>query len=167
MRYFTSYESPLGRLTLACEEGRLTGLWTEGQQYFGGADGVPASRDDSQPVFHQAKEWLDRYFRGEQPPATELPLQISGSAFRQRVYQVLLGIPYGRTMSYRDIAARLNAQPGQAPTSARAVGGAVGHNPLSILIPCHRVVGADGGLTGYAGGLARKQWLLRHEGADV
>ena len=107
----------------------------------------------------QARVWLDRYFAGQRTVANELPLAPQGSAFRKRVWRVLCEIPYGQTVTYGEIARQLSVN------SAQAVGGAVGHNPISIIIPCHRVLGADGSLTGYAGGLAAKQWLLRHEGA--
>lgn len=153
------YASPVGLLTLASDGENLTGLWIAGQKYF--AAGTPTNlpaRDDL-PVFMQARGWLDRYFAGERPEPGELPLAPQGSAFRQRVWRVLCDIPYGQTVTYGEIARQLLVN------SAQAVGGAVGHNPISIIIPCHRVLGADGSLTGYAGGLAAKQWLLRHEGA--
>ena len=155
----TEYASPVGKLTLVSDGEAIIGLWIEGQKYF--AAGIPTNlpvRDDL-PVFLQARDWLDRYFAGERPAVCELPLAPQGSAFRQSVWQLLCEIPYGQTMTYGEIAKRLSCK------SAQAVGGAVGHNPISIIIPCHRVLGADRGLTGYAGGMDKKIWLLRHEGA--
>ena len=156
----TDYASPLGTLTLASDGENLTGLWMAGQKYF--AAGTPANlpvRDDL-PVFMQARDWLDRYFAGERPAVCELPLAPQGSAFRQSVWRILCEIPYGQTVTYGEIAKRLGVR------SAQAVGGAVGHNPISIIIPCHRVLGSDGSLTGYAGGVDKKIWLLTHEGAQ-
>ena len=157
----TDYASPLGTLTLASDGENLTGLWIAGQKYF--AAGTPTNlpaRDDL-PVFMQARDWLDRYFAGERPAANELPLAPQGSAFRQSVWRILCEIPYGQTVTYGEIAKRLSCK------SAQAVGGAVGHNPISIIIPCHRVLGSDGSLTGYAGGVDKKIWLLAHEGAQL
>ena len=156
----TDYASPLGTLTLASDGENLTGLWIAGQKYF--AAGTPTNlpaRDDL-PVFTQARDWLDCYFAGERPAANELPLAPQGSAFRQSVWRILCEIPYGQTVTYGEITKRLGVR------SAQAVGGAVGHNPISIIIPCHRVLGSDGSLTGYAGGMDKKIWLLAHEGAQ-
>ena len=153
------YASPVGLLTLASDGEAVTGLWLAGQKYF--AAGIPTNLPacDDLPVLVRARDWLDRYFAGQRTVANELPLAPQGSAFRQSVWRILCEIPYGQTVTYGEIAKRLGVR------SAQAVGGAVGHNPISIIIPCHRVLGADGSLTGYAGGLAAKQWLLRHEGA--
>lgn len=153
----TRYESPLGSVLLAADQNGLTGLWFVGQKYF------PSFSDgnffeNETPVLTEAKHWLSLYFSGKEPDFLP-PLHPQGSSFRQAVWNVLLTIPRGQTMTYGEIARRLNVR------SAQAVGGAVGHNPISILIPCHRVVGSDGSLTGYAGGLARKEWLLHLEGA--
>lgn len=153
----TRYESPLGSILLAADQNGLTGLWFVGQKYF------PSFSDgnffeNETPVLTEAKHWLSLYFSGKEPDFLP-PLHPQGSSFRQAVWNVLLTIPRGQTMTYGEIARRLNVR------SAQAVGGAVGHNPISILIPCHRVVGSDGSLTGYAGGLARKEWLLHLEGA--
>lgn len=160
---YTELDSPLGTLTLAGDEDGLAGLWLSGQQYFA-PGGLPGERRDDLPVFIKTREWLDAYFAGHNPAPGALPLNPAGTAFRRRVWDLLLTIPYGETRGYGELARMLNAQPGSPGTSARAVGGAVGHNPLSIIIPCHRVVGASGSLTGYAGGLERKVWLLKHEG---
>ena len=155
----TNYDSPIGLLTLVSDGEAIIGLWIEGQKYF--AAGIPTNLPvcDDLPVFLQARDWLDRYFAGKRPAANELPLAPQGSAFRQSVWTILCQIPYGHTVTYGEIAKRLGCK------SAQAVGGAVGHNPISIIIPCHRVLGADRGLTGYAGGTDKKIWLLRHEGA--
>ena len=153
----TRYESPLGSLLLAADQTGLTGLWFVGQKYFPSFSDGDFFENDT-PVLTEAKHWLSLYFSGKEPDF--LPsLHPQGSSFRQAVWNVLLTIPRGQTMTYGEIARRLNVR------SAQAVGGAVGHNPISILIPCHRVVGSDGSLTGYAGGLARKEWLLHLEGA--
>lgn len=156
----TNYDSPLGQLTLASDGEAIIGLWIEGQKYF--AAGIPTNlpAQGDLPVFLQARDWLDRYFAGERPLPGELPLAPQGSAFRQSVWKILCQIPYGHTVTYGEIAKRLGCK------SAQAVGGAVGHNPISIIIPCHRVLGADRGLTGYAGGTDKKIWLLTHEGAQ-
>ena len=119
------------------------------------------------PVLRQTKDWLGHYFAGEQPAIGQLPLAPKGSAFQQEVWRVLCDIPYGHLTTYGEIARKIAAQRGLASMSAQAVGGAVGHNPISIVIPCHRVVGSDGSLTGYAGGVQKKLWLLEHEGVDL
>ena len=160
MDYIHHYMSPLGGVTLASDGSALTGLWFDGQKYF--AASLSADHAEKKlPVFAEAERWLDRYFTGSVPDFVP-PLNPRGTAFRRLVWKFLLTVPYGRTVTYGEIADRLAAQAGQ-PVSARAVGGAVGHNPVSLIIPCHRVIGADGSLTGYAGGLDRKTWLLRLE----
>ncbi|MDR1092726.1 MAG: methylated-DNA--[protein]-cysteine S-methyltransferase [Clostridiales bacterium] len=163
---FTAYQSPIGKLTLAGDGRSLVGLWIEGQKYYRGTLPESAAERDGLPVFDAAKDWLNRYFAGEKPDASELPLNPAGGAFRQRVWRVLLSIPYGGVITYGRIAERIAAESGQG-MSAQAVGGAVGHNPISVIIPCHRVVGSDGSLTGYAGGIAVKAKLLELEGADM
>lgn len=167
MLYSTTYDSPVGRVTLASDGEALTGLWIEGQKYHGGTDGAELVPSDDLPVFAQAKAWLDRYFDGEQPDIAELPLAPVGSDFRQIVWRLLMQIPYGQTTTYGELAQAVAREQGKERTAAMAVGGAVGHNPISIIVPCHRVVGSDGSLTGYAGGLDKKIWLLEHEGADM
>ena len=152
--YLTTYPSPLGTLTLTSDGRALTGLWMETQS-------IPKSnytqRDDL-PVFLEAKAWLEDYFLGNAPDSRKLPLSPAGTAFQQQVWNILLTVPYGETVAYGTIAKAIR------PTmSPQAVGGAVGKNPISIIIPCHRVVGANGALTGYAGGIENKAWLLRHE----
>lgn len=163
MEYVYHYDSPLGGITLASDGEVLTGLWFDGQKYFGStlsADHEPRSL----PVFEQTKKWLDIYFSGKAPDFTP-PLAVGTTAFRQAVWDILLTIPFGQTMTYREIADKVAAQKGLAHMSAQAVGGAVGHNPISLIIPCHRVIGTDGSLTGYAGGTDKKLWLLTMEGA--
>ena len=165
---FTTCPSPVGRLTLASDGENLVGLWLEGQKYFG-QPLLPGAcvQDGGLAVFRAARQWLDAYFAGEQPCPGALPLRPAGSAFRQQVWALLCRIPYGATTTYGALAARLAAQMGRPSMSSQAVGGAVGHNPISIIIPCHRVVGSHGSLTGYAGGIAAKAWLLEHEGVDL
>lgn len=160
----TEYDSPLGRLTLASDGQAICGLWIEGQKYHGA--GLPEQPEPgSDDALDALAAWLDAYFAGERPDAGSLPLAPRGSDFRQAVWEILRQIPYGETTTYGEIAQQLKAQGGSA--SALAVGGAVGHNPISIVIPCHRVVGADGSLTGYAGGIGRKMQLLQLEGVDT
>jgi methylated-DNA-[protein]-cysteine S-methyltransferase len=167
MYYSTTYHSPVGDLTLACHDENLVGLWIEGQKYHGGAlHEKPVCRDDV-PVFGKAKNWLDRYFAGKKPKASELSLAPLGGEFRQRVWDILRSIPYGEVITYGEIAREMAAHSGKTAMSAQAVGGAVGHNPISIIIPCHRVVGSNGSLTGYAGGIGTKVRLLELEGADM
>lgn len=169
MFYQTNYETPLGTVTLACDADgeNLVGLWNEGQKYHGGS--IPGSlvEKDEIPLFDKAKDWLDSYFRGENPPIADLPLAPFGTEFRQEVWNILCEIPYGEVTSYGSIAKKMAERRGKKSMSSQAVGGAVGHNPISIIIPCHRVVGSDGSLTGYAGGLQKKIQLLELEGVDM
>ena len=167
MTYYTQYETGLiGPLTLAGDGESLTGCWFDNDRYFGyGSDGTLDRRDDL-AVFGQARAWLDRYFAGDAPDPSELPLDPHGTGFQRRVWRALTGIPYGQTVTYGDIARQLEAEAGKR-TSARAVGGAVGHNPLCLIVPCHRVVGSNGNLTGFGGGIDMKVKLLEHEGVDL
>lgn len=167
MTYTTQYSSPVGRLTLACDGISLTGLWLEGQKYFGSTLEERAVPQDALPIFSQAKGWLDRYFSGEISAPDELPLAPAGSLFRQAVWRILTQIPWGQVVTYKEIADQVSSQLGRSSMSGQAVGGAVAHNPISIIIPCHRVVGTGGSLTGYAGGIDKKIWLLTHEGVDA
>ena len=160
----TRYASPLGTIFLAADNGALAGLWLEGQKYFAATLDEAAVEWDDLPVFRQAAAWLDAYF-AKQPLPDLPPLAPRGSDFRQAVWRLLLEIPYGQVTTYGALAQILRDRGISA--AAQAVGGAVGHNPISILIPCHRVVGADGSLTGYAGGLDKKIALLGIEGIDV
>lgn len=155
------YHSPLGGITLSASGGEITGLWFDGQKYFGSTLPETYAEGDL-PVFREAERWLDVYFSGRDPGFTP-PLALRATPFRRAVWEILLAIPFGQTMTYGEIAKRIAGQRGLAGMSAQAVGGAVGHNPVSLIIPCHRVVGANGGLTGYAGGVEKKEWLLRME----
>ena len=148
--YITKYESPVGNLTLVSNGCQLTGLFVDGQRYFPDLSGVEKKRDLA--VFDDTTHWLDEYFAGKAPSPDRIPMKPDGTTFRMAVWKLLTAIPYGETTTYGELARRLNETAGMK-TCARAVGNAVGHNPISIIIPCHRVVGADGGLTGYAGGL--------------
>lgn len=159
MDYFCHVPSPLGGITLASDGEALIGLWFDAQAHFGaGLDS--AQEEKALPVFDEALRWLALYFAGREPDFTP-PLRPRGTAFQRAVWEALLSIPYGHTTSYGALARKLRI------ASARAVGAAVGRNPVSLIIPCHRVLGADGRLTGYAGGLERKSWLLRLEGLEI
>ena len=165
MQYTYRYDSPLGRILLASDGAALTGLWFEGQKYYAAAL-AGQHEEKALPVFGQAKNWLDIYFGGKEPDFTP-PLAPAGSEFRREVWELLRSIPYGKTVTYAEFASMIAERRGLAHMSAQAVGGAVGHNPISIIIPCHRVVGSSGSLTGYAGGIDRKIKLLSLEGADL
>lgn len=155
------YESPLGGITLGSDGKALTGLWFDGQEHY--AVTLPSQAERQRlPVFNETCRWLDIYFSGRAPDFTP-ELALHGTPFRKAVWDILLTISFGKTMSYGEIAERLARQMGISRMSAQAVGGAVGHNPVSIIVPCHRVIGADGSLTGYAGGLERKARLLEIE----
>ena len=163
MQYTTTYQSPLGGITLAADGEALTGLWFEGQKYY--ALYLEKEHEEKDlPVFRQAKQWLDIYFSGKAPDFTP-PLRFTGSAFQNEVWAILAAIPYGKTRTYGDIARELAQRRGLPRMSAQAVGGAVGKNEISIIVPCHRVVGSNGSLTGYAGGISKKIELLKLEGA--
>ena len=165
MEYASRYESPLGWITLTSDGEALTGLRFDGREH--APDAPEDGREERPlPVFETAKRWLDVYFSGRAPDFTP-PLKRNATPFREAVRDVLLTVPYGQTVTYGEIAKRLAGRNGTRRTSARAVGGAVGHNPIWLIIPCHRVVGADGALTGYAGGIERKAELLKLEGADL
>ncbi len=164
MHYTNHYDSPLGGITLASNGKELTGLWFDGQKYF--AENLSAQHEGKDlSVFDLTKKWLDIYFSGHAPTFTP-PLSMDGiSHFGRRVREILLSIPFGQTTTYGRIAAQIERETGKR-VSAQAVGGAVGHNPIAIIVPCHRVVGANGRLTGYAGGIDRKVHLLKLEGVD-
>lgn len=158
------YSSPLGGITLASDGEALIGLWFDGQKYFAGTLGREYEEKD-RPVFDRADRWLDVYFRGRTPDFTP-PLRMRTTPFRRLIWEILRTIPHGHTTTYGAVADEAARRMGVPRMSAQAVGGAVGHNPIALIIPCHRVVGADGSLTGYAGGLETKLALLRLEGAD-
>jgi methylated-DNA-[protein]-cysteine S-methyltransferase len=163
MQYVNRYQSPIGKILLAADDTGLTGLWFEGQKYFG----LYLDKEHEErelPVFEQAKQWLDVYFSGREPDF-KVPLHFIGTDFQKEVWEILYSIPYGQTTTYGEIAKQLAAKRGLKHMSAQAVGGAVSHNEISILVPCHRVVGTNGSLTGYAGGIDKKIALLKLEGA--
>ncbi len=166
--YYTSYyNSPVGRLLLASDGASLTGLWVENQKYYADTIAENIQEQDELPIFIKTRDWLDRYFSGKKPKISELKLAPKGGEFRQAVWKILCEIPYGEVFTYGGIARMIAQKTGRAAMSAQAVGGAVGHNPISIIIPCHRVVGSNGSLTGYAGGLDVKIKLLTFEGVDM
>ena len=162
-----TYQSPIGELLIAAKDNQLIGLWIEGQKYYLSNFKEEMIENDRLEIFIKAKQWLDRYFNGEKPDINELPMNPIGSEFRKSVWKILKQIPYGEVMTYNEIAKKLAKQKGIKRMSAQAVGGAVAHNPISIIIPCHRVVGTDGSLTGYAGGIKKKVYLLTLEKNDM
>ena len=165
MEYVSHYESPFGDITLASDGEALIGLWFDKQKYF--ADALDEKHEEKElQIFGQTKRWLDIYFSGKEPDFTP-PLRMKTTQFRRDVWEIMLTIPYGKTMTYGEIAKKIAEQKGIKQMSAQAVGGAVGHNSISLIIPCHRVVGANGSLTGYAGGIDKKIKLLTLEKADI
>ena len=165
MLYYKKAASPLGEITLRSDGEALTGLWFADDKHYGAKDIAGAALADLD-VFTQAEEWLAEYFAGREPKVS-VPLKLQGSEFQMQVWRLLQDIPYGRLVTYGDIAKKIAAQKGVARMSAQAVGGAVGHNPLCIIVPCHRVVGANGSLIGYGGGMWRKVRLLELEKVDM
>ena len=165
MEYIHHYVSPIGGITTASDGTALTGLWFDGQKYF--ADSLDTGYEEKDlPIFKQTDRWLDIYFSGKAPDFTP-PLHMKTTNFRKAVWEIMLTIPFGKTMTYGEIADKIAKQKGISRMSAQAVGGAVGHNSISLIIPCHRVVGTNGSLTGYAGGIDKKIKLLEMEGADM
>lgn len=165
MQYINHYKSPAGDILLAADDIGLTGLWFEGQKYF--ALHLDREHEEKElPLFKEVKRWLDIYFSGREPDFT-VPLHFTGTEFQNEVWEILCSIPYGKTMTYGEIAGQLAAKKGLERMSAQAVGGAVGHNEISIIVPCHRVVGSNGSLTGYAGGIDKKIKLLTSEKVDM
>lgn len=165
MEYITHYQSPIGSILLAADETGLTGLWFDGAKYF--AD-CPDSehKEENTPVLEQTKEWLIIYFSGKEPDFCP-PVHMTGTPFQLSVWKILQQIPYGKTVTYGEIAKEIAREKGLSRMSAQAVGGAVGHNKISIIVPCHRVIGKDGSLTGYAGGIDKKMKLLDLEGVKL
>ncbi len=165
MQYISYYQSPLGRILLAADEIGLTGLWFNEQKYY--ALHLDREYEEKEvPVFEETKGWLDVYFTGKEPDF-KIPLHFTGTEFQNEVWEILYRIPYGQTVTYGAIAKELAAKRGIARMSAQAVGGAVGHNEISIIVPCHRVVGTNGSLTGYAGGIEKKIALLKLEHVNM
>ncbi len=165
MECIGKYKSPLGEMTLAGSEEGLSGLWFDGQKYFGSTL-TENHKEGDLPVFKETKEWLDIYFSGKNPDFTP-PLVLSASPFRKSIWEIMLNISYGKTRTYKEISEIIAKRRGLAHMSAQAIGGAVAHNPIMIILPCHRMVGANGSLTGYAGGIERKIALLKLENADM
>lgn len=165
MDYTHHYDSPIGGIMLASDGESLTGLWFDEQKYF--ANCLADEHEEKMlPIFEMTDRWLDIYFSGKAPDFTP-PLNLKTTEFRKAVWEIMLSIPFGQTMTYGEIANRIARQKGIAQMSAQAVGGAVGHNSISLIIPCHRVIGTNGNLTGYAGGINKKVKLLEMEGADM
>ena len=164
MNYIYKYNSPLVPLTVASDGKTIIGLWFEGQKYYADTPGADFEEKDL-PIFELARKWLDEYFTGKEPEFS-LPISMNSSPFRMKVGEILKEIPYGKTVTYGEIARIIEKESGKR-VSAQAVGGAVGHNPISIIVPCHRVIGAHGKLTGYAGGVDIKLRLLELESVDT
>lgn len=163
MHYINHYNSPLGKITFASNGKELTGLWFNGQKYFASTL-TKEYEQKNLTVFEQTAKWLDIYFSGKNPNFTP-PLYLSSTQFRNEVWKILLAIPYGSVITYGGIADIMAKKRGAENMSAQAIGGAVGHNPISIIVPCHRVMGKNGSLTGYAGGVDIKEKLLKIENA--
>lgn len=167
MLYKTIYESSLGNILIVSDENNIIGLWFEGQKYFLANIKDDITQKDDLPILQSAKLWLDQYFAGQKPNIANLKLAPRGNDFRLTVWKILCEIPYGQLTTYGEIAKKVAIVMNKESMSAQAVGGAVGHNPISIIIPCHRVVGSHGSLTGYAGGIDKKIKLLQLEGVDT
>ena len=165
MHYVSHYESPLGAMTMASDGEHLTGLWFDGQKYDRSTIDGNAELKPHLPVFTQTAQWLDAYFEGTDPGFTP-PISVKGSDFKKMVSSIMLSIPFGATSTYARIAAEVARRTGRKQMSAQAVGGAVGRNPIVLIVPCHRVLASDGSLRGYAGGVDRKEWLLEREGVN-
>jgi methylated-DNA-[protein]-cysteine S-methyltransferase len=167
MIYKSYYQSPIGKLLLASKENKLIGLWIEGQKYYLGNLKEELQENNTEEILIKTKKWLDRYFDDKKPEISELELDPIGSEFRKNVWKLLCKIPYGKITTYKSIAENVAKIMNRKQMSAQAIGGAVGHNPISIIIPCHRVIGTDGSLTGYAGGIDKKIKLLKLEKVDL
>ena len=167
MYYYYIYQSPIGKLTIASNENNIVGLWLDGEKYYMDVLENKEYQEKETEVIKLAEKWLHKYFNNAKPEITDLPIEFIGSDFRKQVWKILSEIPYGKVITYGEIAKQISAQRGIKTMSAQAVGGAVGHNPISIIIPCHRVVGANGSLTGYSGGVKTKIKLLELEGVDM
>ena len=167
MIYTSYYNSPVGKLLLASKNNKLIGVWIENQKYYLSNLKEKMQKKDDEEILIKAKNWLDRYFENKNPHISELDIEPIGTDFSKKVWTILCTIPYGKVITYGEIAKKISKAMNKDKMSAQAVGNAVGHNPISIIIPCHRVIGANGNLTGYAGGLDIKMRLLKHEGVDI
>lgn len=167
MIYTTHYKSPVGEILLAGKDNKLIGLWIKSQKYYPSTFNDEIQENNNYKILKKTKSWLDRYFNNEKPNIDEIELELIGSEFRKEVWEILIKIPYGKTITYNDIATKIAKRRGIRKMSAQAVGGAIGHNPISIIIPCHRVVGANRSLVGYSGGVDVKYELLRIEGNNM
>ena len=163
MIYTSNYKSPVGSILIASKDNKLIGLWIENQKHYLSNYNEEISQKENIEILEKTKKWLDRYFNGEKPKIDELDINPIGSEFRKNVLEILKNIPYGEVTTYNDIAKKIAKQKGIAKMSAQAVGGAVGHNPISIIVPCHRVLGVNKNITGYGGGLHLKRELLKIE----
>ena len=163
----SNYVSPIGNLLIVVKNDKLIGLWMEHQKYYKQNIKEEMVISDDNPMIVKTKKWLNRYFSGQNPSMNELNLELIGSDFRKVVWKLLIQIPYGSVTTYQIIAQKLAMIKGIKKMSAQAIGGAIGHNPILIIIPCHRVVGTNGSLTGYAGGISKKLYLLKHEKVDM
>jgi len=167
MHYQSTYQSPFGAISLVSNETSLVALWFDGQKYSQSLLPTEFVQMEDHPTLMAGKKWLDDYFAGKKPSLASLQLAPVGGDFRQQVWKILMEIPYGQATTYGEIAREVARSQGLQSMSSQAVGGAVGHNPIALIIPCHRVVGANGNLTGYAGGIDLKIKLLNHEGLDL
>ena len=166
--YKAQYKSPIGIITICCDEDeKVVGLFFKNQKYF--ADNIDGkiTENNNLKIFVTVKNWLDKYFAGKKPNIKEIPIKFIGNEFRKSVWKILYEIPYGKVVTYGDIAKQIAKRQGITKMSAQAIGGAVGHNPISIIVPCHRVVGKNGKLTGYAAGLDKKKKLLELEQVNM
>ena len=163
----TYYNSPVGKILLASKNNKLIGLWIEGQKYYLGKLKEEIQEKEDEEILVKTRKWLDKYFKGENPNIAELDLEPIGSDFAKSVWKLLCEIPYGQVTTYGEIAKKIAKKMNKDKMSAQAVGGAVGHNPISIIIPCHRVIGTNENLTGYAGGIDKKIKLLNIENVDI
>ncbi len=164
MDYITHYISPLGGITISSDGEAIVGLWFDGQKHYAEILDKKHEEQDDLPIFDETRRWLNTYFEGKVPSFTP-PIKMRTTEFRRQVWEILMRIPFGNTMTYGEIAKLIASMNGLKSMSAQAVGGAVGHNAISLIIPCHRVIGSDGSLTGYAGGIERKKSLLEMEGS--
>lgn len=167
MIYTSYYNSPVGKLLLASKNNKLIGVWIENQKYYLSNLKEKMQIKDDEEILIKTKNWLDRYFENKNPHISELDIEPIGTDFSKKVWTILCTIPYGKVITYGEIAKKISKAMNKDKMSAQAVGNAVAHNPISIIIPCHRVIGANGNLTGYAGGLDIKMRLLKHEGVDI